>query len=217
MFKAATEVTGLGVRRHVPDKYMEDLQEADLFNASMAWDLDQVAGWQSRHGVEMEGEPSDTFRRYLETDHVIFMSLVEHPQVVNPERFVACSVLLQRAVIFFGNGKEDLFLRSYFHSATDDGQEFVNFVPASGLHISFATEALWYPLELSQFIQAPASYITLDILTSKRLHADQLPKSLRLEKRGRMIHGLQRFQLARVTGMVEAGQEVSDLRLDVRG
>ena len=212
VFAAAAKAAGPEIPNDFPDKYTKDLREVELFNASMAWDLDEVARWQERYGIKLESGPATVFEEYLRTGHAIFETLVEHPTVPEPERFAACSVVLQRAVIVYADGQETLFLRSYFHSANDAG-DFVNFVPRGGIEVSFATDVIWYPLALTQFIQEPASYVVLDIMTPGPLDATQLPESFRLDRSSRMTFQGTTYAVARVTGTVAAGQEVPDLRL----
>jgi len=214
IFRVAADATGPGIPEDFPEKYTKDLQEVEVFNASMAWDLDEVTRWQERQGIAMEPGPSEVFERYLQRGHVILETLVEHPPVDVPEQFVACSVVLQRGVIVFADGQETLFLRSYFHSAASE-DEFVNFAPRGGLQVSFATDTIWFPLELSQFIMEPASYVVLDILTPKPLDERQLPEQFSLEKAGRVSYNGQTYEVARVRATLKAGQEVPDFELPV--
>jgi hypothetical protein len=214
MFRVAADVTGPSIPEDFPEKYTKDLQEVEVFNASMAWNLDEVTRWQERQGIAMEPGPSAVFEKYLDRGHVILETLVEHPPVDVPERFVACSVVLQRGVIVFADGQETLFLRSYFHSAAGE-DEFVNFAPRGGLEVSFATDTIWFPLELSQFILEPASYVVLDILTPQPLDERQIPQPFNLERMGRVNYDGETYNVARIRATLKAGEEVSDLELPV--
>jgi len=42
-------------------------------------------------------------------------------------------------------------------------------------HRSFASDTIWFPLETTQLIDEPESYVVLDILTPERLGAKELP------------------------------------------
>lgn len=214
IFRLAAEQTGAGIPEDYPEKYTKDLQYVEVFNASMAWDLQEVTRWQERHGIKMEDGPSAVFQKYLDTDHVILETLVQHPVVENPELFVACSIVLQRGVIVYEDGWETLSLRSYFHSAADS-DNFVNFAPSGGIEMVFPSDAIWFPLELSQFIVEPASYVVLDILTTSPLDAGQLPDSFRLEKSGRVDYNGTTYEVSRVSATLKAGQETPDFQLPV--
>jgi hypothetical protein len=223
IFSAAARVMGPEVPNDLPKKYTYKLRKAELFNASMHWDLDELTRWEERHGIEeMEEEPLSIFRDYLERGHPIFGALVQHPPVANPREFRACSVVLQRAVIVFDEGRENLFLRSYFHSAQDD-ENFVNFVPRGGVEMSFASDTIWFPLELTRVIQEPAAQVVLDILTSEPLDSERLPHPFQavrseasfgevpehMEYRGRNYH------VTRVAGQLSSGERWEDLNLAV--
>ncbi|MBD0328255.1 MAG: hypothetical protein ICV68_17685 [Pyrinomonadaceae bacterium] len=160
----------------------------------------------------MEEEPSAIFENYLRRGHVIIETLVQHPDVPNPELFRACDIVLQRAVIRFADGREDLFLRSYFYCA-QDAQNFVNFVPRGGLQISFASDTIWYPLELTRAIQEPASYVVLDILTPRPLDSKQLPEPFQIQKTGQLNYQGATYEVARVTAKLVVRQEFRDLEV----
>ncbi len=208
-------VTGPDIPKDFPKKYLKNLQKVELFNASMSWDTQELARWEKRHGVEMEKEPVAIFEDYLKTGHVIFTTLVGHPRVPDPQRWIACSVVLQRAVIVYAEGskgREKLFLRSYFHSAKDS-ENFVNFVPRGGIEVSFASDTIWFPLELTRVIQEPASYVVLDVLTPKPLDVKQLPEPFRLGKTGQMQYQGKLYSVTRATAKLAAKQKWPDLRL----
>jgi hypothetical protein len=214
IFRSLEEVTGGDVPEGFPKEYVHNLQEAKAFNSSILWDTAEVVAWQKRYGIEMEPGPLQVFEYYLKTGSAIFATLVEHPLVPNADRFTACDVLLQRAAIVLGDGREDLFLRSYFRSATEDG-ESVNFVPMGGVHYSFASDSLWYPLELSRFISQPASYLELDILTRGPLdEAAPIPKHIQAIRRGEMTHLGIKHYVTRLSAKLEVeDQRFRDLRI----
>jgi hypothetical protein len=215
IFRAAARVTGPEVPEGFPSKYTVSLQKVDFYNASMSWDVEELSRWQGRHGIRMEEGPVALFESYRRSNHLFATTLVEHPGVVDPARYQRCSVVLQRGVIVFDDGVETLFLRPYFHSARDS-ENFVNFVPHGGIKVSFASDDLWFPLELTGAIQEPASYVVLDILTTHQLDARQLPRPFRLEKTGLMEYHGTIYNVARVTAVLSRDREWPDLRLPVQ-
>jgi hypothetical protein len=215
IFRSLEGVTGGDVPEGFPREYTENLQEVQAFNSSTLWTIEEVVSWQKRYGIEMDPGPLQVFDYYLKTGFAIFATLVDHPQVANAELFRNCDVLLQRAAAVLGDGREDLFIRSYFRSATDDG-ESVNFVPAGGLHYSFASDTLWYPLELSRFISQPASYLELDVLSKGPLDAEAaaIPKHLQVTRREQLTYQGATYNAARISAKLEVADErFRDLRI----
>ena len=178
VFATVNRANGPDVPKDLPQKYSQGLTRVDVFNASMSWDAQSLTAWEKRHGIEMEPEPLRIFEDYLRSKHVLFSTLVRHPDVPEPKLYARCSIVLQRGIIVYSDGVEDLYLRSYFHSAKDD-KSFVNFAPRGALRMSFRSEKLWFPLELTRVIQEPSSVVILDLLTTKALNREQLPKSFR--------------------------------------
>jgi len=178
----------------------------------MAWNTQTLTAWEKKHGIEMQREPLAIFERYLRNGFTIFSALVRHPPVPEPKLYVACSVILQRGVIVYANGIEDLHLRSYFHSARD-AENFVNFVPSGALRVSFKSDKIWFPLELTQVIQEPYSYVVLDVLTTKPLKLEQLPKPFQAGKQGTVTLGKQQYQAVRLTAKLAAKQTSPDLNI----
>lgn len=219
IFRRIAEVTGSDIPEGYPEKYLRDLQEAEVFNASMAWSTDELTQWEGRHGIDMEPEALGVFQRYLDTKHPIFMSLVSHPEVRDPGAFIACSLVLQRAVMIYDEGREDLFLRSYFYSAKDEN-EFVNFVPRTGVHFSFPTDSIWFPLELTRLIREPASYVELDVLSRSSLDENALPAPFtraRSGSSGTLLLGGKKFNVTRISGVLDVseGRAIEDFNVPV--
>ncbi len=117
-------------------------------------------------------------------------------------------------MIVYADGRESLFLRSQFHSAKDENN-YVNLAPPGGIHVSFASEAIWYPLELTQFIKMPDSYVVLDILTSQPLDSKLLPKEFSVGKTGRMNYQNRPYSVTRVTAKLGGNRKWPDLRLKI--
>lgn len=215
IFSAAARVTGPEIPADFPKKYLTKLQHVELFNASMFWDTEGFVGWEKRHGIEeMEKAPLDIFENYIKAGYVIFGTLVKHPPVPEPKLYRACSVVLQRGVLIWNPNPatQTLFLRSYFHSAKD-AQNFANFAPRGGIQMSFASETIWFPLELTRVIQEPASYVVLDILTPNPLSAKELPEPFRLGKEGQIKYQGKNYHVTRVEGTLAAKQKWPDLKL----
>ena len=212
IFAAVNAVTGPEVPRDVPQKYLKGLQRVELFNASMSWDTQALTSWEKRHGIDMESEPLSIFDQYIRGGYVIFSTLVQHPTVPEPKLYAACSVVLQRGVIVYANGKEDLYLRSYFHSAQDSAH-YANFVPRGGVRISFESDGIWFPLELTRVIQEPYSFVVLDILTPRPVDPRQLPTSFRAGRRGTISLGGARYSVVRVTAKLSAREKSPDMNL----
>jgi len=189
---------------------------SDVFNISTAWDLDEVRRWNDRYGMSISDEALELFGEYLDTgDYVIFQSLVEHPFVPNPALFARCSVVFQRGDIYWLDGREDLFLHSYFHNASKETGEFVNFGPSGGLHISFTTDSLWYPLRVTKLNEEPTS-VALNILTERPFSGESLHESLEVEGTGRMRYGVTRFSALRLRTTLDGGLDVPDLNASIR-
>jgi hypothetical protein len=195
------------------EKYDRNLRFSEVFNASMAWDLDTFVTWQERHGVEMEGRPLEIFQAYLERGHPLFMSLVEHPTVAEPERFTNCSIVLQRAVIFHRNGREDLFLRSFFHSS--NGEEAVNFAPSGAVQMSFMTDSIWFPLALTEGIPEQSSEVVLDIVSDTTLSPREVPEPFEVVDISRVGLGIDRFEVTRIAGVLDTSGPIEDLQVSV--
>lgn len=208
----------------LPKKYLNRLQRVDLFNSQLSWTEEELILWQGRHGIKMKEKPLKVFRGYLKNEKVIFSTLVQHPIVKERESFNSCSVVLQRAIIFFENGREDLYLRSYFHSSHDDDKELaVNFVPKGGLKISFETDKIWFPLELSGLIFEPASYLVLDIVTPYKMDlTSRLPKGFKvMGERTLNLNGIEEsmrrpnqiVSAQRIEAVLAAGKRWPDLNI----
>ena len=143
--------------------------------------------------------------------------------MTEPQRFVACSVVLRRGVIVYDKGRETLFIRSYLHSAKHaeakeqgveekEAEEFVNLVPHGGVRMSFASDTIWFPLETTQLIDEPESYVVLDILTPERLNAKELPQPFQVEKSEQMKYHGETYHVARVTAKLPK-QKTADLKI----
>jgi len=225
-----------------PEKYRRDLYEVELFNASISTSIPEVKQWHSRYLNELGAEPLGIFERYLNSGFVIFGTLMEHPPVDQAEgedlagaaaRFAACSVVLQRAVlvsnpprrtIAMAQGRtqqpsqqrQTLFLRSFSHSAQDD-KTFVNFVPRGGIEMTYTSDTMWFPLELTSVIQEPASYVVLDLLTPERLDAKVVPAPFQIQEQGRMPYEGQHYHVTRIGARLDAKQQWPDLRIKIAG
>jgi hypothetical protein len=98
--------------------------------------------------------------------------------------------------------RQDLFLRSYFHSAKRDSSEFVNFVPSGSVHYSFKSDSAWFPLELTRFITEPASYVELDIVTPEVFPRENLPAPFKAKENGFAVLGDIKYQVTRASAVL---------------
>lgn len=218
---------GSDIPKGFPRQYTQGLREVELFNPSTVYRSEELVRWQEQHGQKVKDEPLRVFQNYLESGFVVQEMLVRHPIVPNFARFVACSVVLQRFVIVYDNGVENLFLRSYIHSAEQanlahrtnlaqtksSGANFANFVPRGGIHIaSFKSDTVWVPLATTELIEEPASYVVLDILTRGPLDAKQLPEPFVTVKSGRMKYRGIPYYVSRVSAKLPR-QKTADLNL----
>lgn len=227
IFNVVNRITGSDIPRGFPKQYTQGLQQVEVFNPSTAYKTDELVQWQEQHAQTVRDEPLKVFADYIESGFAIQTMLIRHPVVPNFQRFVACSVVLQRGVIVYNNGVENLFLRSYIHSAEHPNLahaaksfqtsrqrvNFANFVPRGGIHIgSFKSETLWFPLSTTELIEEPASYVVLDFLTRTPLDTNQLPEPFRLEKTGRMKYQGTLYYVSRVSAKLPR-QKTVDLNL----
>ena len=227
IFNLVNRITGSDIPKGFPKQYTQGLKEVEVFNPSTAFKKDDLVRWQEQHSQKVREEPLRVFTNYIDSGFAIQTMLIRHPVVPNFERFAACSVVLQRGVIVYNNGAEDLFLRSYIHSAeqanlnhaanssqrSKQSQNFANFVPRGGIHIgSFKSDTLWFPLSTTELIEEPASYVVLDFLTPTPLDTKQLPEPFRLEKTGRIKYRGTAYYVSRVSAKLPR-QKTADLNL----
>jgi len=215
IFDATNRALGPEIPQTFPKKYTLKLEKVDLFNARISDNSEEFVSWQKKHNVEMHKEPLAIFDKSIKKGQVIASTLVEHPAVSHPERFEdACSVVLQRAVIISDPDpeRETIFLRSYFHSVDETTHEAANFVPQGGMKIDLSSKTVWFPLELTSSISEPASYLVLDILTTKPFKA-KLPEFLQATKNGKVDYRGKTYQAVRITGKLAANQKWEDLNL----
>jgi hypothetical protein len=229
IFGAAAREIGPDVPNDVPKKYRRKLQKMEFFNPNMFWDVEELIRWEERHGFieDMTPEIRSILEDYVDKGFVLFGTLIQHPQVANPATFRACSVAIQRAVIVHDEGRENLFRRSYLHSADDSGN-FVNFVPRGGVGMSFASDTVWFPLRLTEIIHEPASFLVLDILTPEPvepqqvgqqlpgpLEATQVETELGEVPPGQMEFQGKNYHVMRITGQLQGQQRWDDLNLQI--
>jgi len=193
---------------------------SQVFNVGLAWTREETVQWNSRFGMHLSKQAQDLFEKYLRSDEfVIFESLVEHPPVLHPEMFAACNVMFQRGDIYYANGREDLYLWSRFQTSSGMGpgaapatRTAIDFAPASALHVSFPTDTIWYPLEVTKLNTGPTD-VMLNVLTEKELTGKAAVKGFRLEKGGRLDLGARSYYVSHLRARFDGGKEVSDVRL----
>jgi hypothetical protein len=210
----ASRVIGTDIPPGFPEKYTKGLKQVEVFNPTMAWSVAQLLETERRYGIEMSQEATAVFESYGKTGHNFVVALVEHPALSassNPSAH--CSVVLQRGLIEYADGRETLHLRSHFYSSDDAGGS-ANFVPRGAVEISFETPQIWFPLSLTKLIGEPASYVVLDIVTANPLKASDLGHGFRAETVGKSISLAGKTGYAsRGTARLEAGKDLRDFRL----
>lgn len=92
----------------------------------------------------------------------------------------------------------------------------MNFAPTSALHLSFTTNpGIWYPLQVTKLNQEPTS-VVLNICTPSPLKETQFPKGFKVEKRGRVRHGVHHYYVCQISATFDGAAEVPDLQLTAR-
>lgn len=195
-----------------------DVHQSAVFNASMAWELDEVRKWNDRHKFEISREALALFSSYLETgSYVIFQSLVQHPaRPEDAQQFAACSTTFQRGDIIFdpASGREDLFLQAQFRD-TGAGGAAVNFAATNALHLSFQTNpGIWYPLRVTRLNSEPTS-VVLNVCTPRPLKETRIPAGFEIAMRGRAAYGVHNYYVTQFTATFDGGKEVPDFQLTV--
>ena len=228
IFSAAAREIGPDAPDSFPQQYRRALHRMELFNISMFWDFEELLHWEERHGFaeEMTPEIRSILEEYLNKDYVIIGTLIQYPKTGNPAAFKAHGIVLQRAVIVYDEGRENLFLRSYAHSVDDSGNS-VNFVPRGGIEMSFASDVVWYPLMLTEIINEPAAHVVLDILTTEPTDLQQIGRQLpgpleavEVESKlgevpGQMEYQGKNYHVTRITGQLPSKQRWDDLSIEV--
>jgi hypothetical protein len=212
IFRAGQRLRRGDYAESFPAKYTKDLAQSALFNANISSTVDEFARWQGRHSIDMEPDATRILDRYVQDGFALFSTLVEHPSVPDPQLYLACSIVLQRAAIIYSRGRETLYFRSQFHSAKDESN-FVNFIPNGAVEVAFASDTIWFPLELTSVISEPASYLDLEILTERELATQQIPEPLQLQALGETRYAGAAFYVTRVSGSLSSKQRWADLRL----
>lgn len=218
IFTAVNRVMGPEIPADFPKKYSTGLQRMEIFNQHVSFDTDELTRWQKRHNVEMKKEFLSTFEGSFKRGQVVASTLVEHPSVTHPETFEdACSVVLQRAVLVSNPGpdglRETFFLRSYLHSVDASGKEAANFVPSTGFRVSFPSQTVWFPLELTTGISEPNAWVVLDVLSTKPLNKKDIPSAFRIAKTGRLVYQGKSYRVTRLTAKLDTKQKWADLNV----
>lgn len=215
-FETAARGLGPDMPKDYPAKYTQNLRQVDIFNQSMSQTVAQFVEVEKRYGfvIDRSDDALPIFENYAKNGNGFVTVLVDHPAVPgSAAAFSSCSVVLQRGVIEYADGKETLYLRSYFHSANGSG-DFVNFVPKGGLQISFASPHIWFPLSLTKVISEPASYVVLDVLTAKPMESSRIPASFRSDGEAKKFSfNGKDYSATRITGRFESGKDLKDLEL----
>jgi hypothetical protein len=212
VFAAVEAKAGSEVPANFPSKYLQDLKRVDLFNSSTVYDTPALTAWEKKYEITMGAKALKIFGDHMAPGNAVQVSLVEHPSVAQPKGYSRCTCTLQRGVAVFTDGREDLYVRSYFHSAKDD-KNVANFVPTGGLLVSFRSDKIWFPLRLNELIQEPMAYLVLDVLTVRPLALAAVPAPLMAASKGQVVLDGITYHVTRVTGTYSQNQSVSDLTI----
>lgn len=133
-------------------------------------------------GADMPPGARAAMRRELGAGNEIRSVYVEHPAVDPAEGQSVCNCALQRGVVVWDRGREDLFVRSTFYTEKPTGADPRLFVPRQGWEISFARpSSLWFPVRLNSLLRYadPAhprpedgAWAVVDVLTPARVGSD---------------------------------------------
>lgn len=221
----AARHAGGEIPRPVKGPFFDDVRGSDVFNGTILWSLDELEQWENRFGIELEKGPARAFQRYFDSGHVVYGTLVNHPEVPDPDRWAFCSIILQRALIVHTGRRQTTVFRSYFHSRTDKKGEAVSFVPAHDIEVSFPSETVWFPLALTEFIAEEEAQVALDILTPRvpRFARDTKKQrgpayggaDLEVVNQGSISSGRHLFHTARLAGALRGKREYGDLSLEI--
>ncbi|MBV9395749.1 MAG: hypothetical protein JOZ84_15215 [Methylobacteriaceae bacterium] len=213
MIEAIAPHVGSEIPGGFPEKYNRDVKRVEIFNSTMAWDVQQLLETEKRFGIEMSKDAVGVFEAYAKSGEDFVVGLLQHPQLGGSgDVAVRCSVVLQRGVIEYIDGRETLHLSSRLHSTSDSGQS-VNFVPQETAKISFESSTIWFPLSLTQLIGEPASYVVLDVVTQKAFKPAELPQEFQAEESKRIdLHGKSVYA-TRISAKLDAGRPIADLKL----
>ena len=200
-----------------PDKY-KNPKMVEIFNDTDFDTTDRLKAWQKQIlKIDMADGTVAAFGQYVQEKHRIRGALVEHPPV--PSGYSICSCVLQRGVaIYWGDGQEDLYVRSHLSTTNPTTKAFEVFAPRGGYWFSFkrANKKIWFPLRLNRLLKEQA-WMVLDILTpkGKPLAANAIPAPYTVAKKGqvRLFTPPQDFEAVRVLGTFQPAQPVADLEI----
>jgi hypothetical protein len=158
-------------------------------------------------------EAQAIFKKYYDTKkYSVHGRVVQHPRVPEGGRgFSFCTCTLQRAVVVWDNGEEQLWVRSRFRSAfATDARKFVNFAPEQPTKFTFKSAKIWFPLALNEVLpeKGVAAYLLLDVLTKNELKVagKQLAKDFSYDSG--------KWYVTRISRTYLRGQPVDDLEID---
>ncbi len=200
-----------------PDKY-KNPKMLELFNDTDFGSTDELKTWQKTIlKIDMPPATVTAFGDYVRESHRIRGALVEHPAV--PAGYSICSCVLQRGVvIYWGDGQQDLYVRSHFSTTNPTTKAFEVFAPRGGFWFSFRrpNKKIWFPLRLNKLLKDQA-WMVLDVLTpkGKPLPASAVPGAYKVQKQGqvKLFTPPQDFEAVRVLGTFQPGQAVADLEI----
>lgn len=161
----------------------------------------ELQAWEQQFDVVMQPAVMGVFNSYFQDKKHVYGTVVEHPGLASPVGYRFCTCTLQRAVVIWEKGQEQLYVRSSFRSAKSP-LAFVNFVPHAGLKFSFPSSRIWFPLKLNRVLPEPgaAAHLVLDVLTRTKLPPQAIPKDqVAVMSQGTVTLGPNRYEYVRLT------------------
>lgn len=159
-------------------------------------------------------EAVELFRtKYYDPGKQVYARVVQHPPVPNNgQGYSFCTCTLQRAVVVWDKGEEQLWLKSRFRNADSSGN-FVNFAPKQPIKFTFKSDKIWFPLALNEIVPQKdvAAFLLLDVLTRSEL---KIPGGQLLTSAFNYGGDNNNWYVTRISGAYARGNPVKDLEFD---
>lgn len=222
VFAAMSRVAGSEIPPGFPAEYLSNLatvpyppgQDGTKVMTTAA----ELRAWEAQFDVVMNPLVMTVFQSYFDDAEKksVYGTVVRHPQVDDPSGYRFCTCTLQRAIVVWDAGQEQLYVRSSYRSARDP-RYFANFVPRAGLKFTFSTNRIWFPLRLNRVLPEPGApaFLMLDVLTRKALPDNAIPVEFTVLQRGSVTLGTVAYAFVRLTRRYELGEPdpIEDLSL----
>jgi hypothetical protein len=222
VFAAMSHVAGSEIPPGFPGEYMTNLATVPYppgqGGTKVMTTEAELRDWEAQFDVAVNPLAMAVFRAYFNDAEKknVYGTVVRHPHLDDPAGYRFCTCTLQRAVVIWDAGQEQLYVRSSYRSARDP-RYFVNFVPRAGLKFTFSTNRIWFPLKLNRVLPEPGApaFLMLDVLTRKALPDGAIPVEFTVLQRGSVKLGNAAYAFVRLTRRYELGEPdpIEDLSL----